>query len=155
MRGNETFSELKEIADFFPIINTNAGLMQLRINGESHQKYIRVSIAKNPVEFYACDVRCVCVTFLQHIFGVCMTIVLRSTAQMIKIIWHSITSDPLWIRKVWHMYVVTTLYTWNIRCIWNKKKRTLRQRHSNESLRSCYTTQLPRLLITPQRRKLT
>ena len=53
MRDNETFSEFKEIADFFPIINTNAGLTQLRFNGESHQKYIRVSIIKNPVEFFA------------------------------------------------------------------------------------------------------
>ena len=53
MRGNETFSELKDIADFFPIINTNAGLTQLRFNGESHQKYIPLSIAKNPVELFA------------------------------------------------------------------------------------------------------
>ena len=35
-----------------PMINTNATLTLLRINGESHQKFIHISIAKGPGEFH-------------------------------------------------------------------------------------------------------
>ena len=90
-----------------------------RINGESHQNYIRVSIAKNHKQICA-NIRGVYVTFLQRICGVCMANV-RLTA-MTKIIQHSIVSDPLMIIKVRHRYAVTKLYTPNVRRILNYKE---------------------------------
>ena len=60
-------------------------------------------------------------TFLQQIYGVCMTNV-QQTA-MTKIIQLSITSNPIRIRKVRHRYAVTTLYTPKLWRIWNYKER--------------------------------
>ena len=75
------------------------------------------------MHFLACDVRVVCVTFLQGIFGVCMPIV-RCTeydTPIIKTIQHSMESCLLWIRRVRHRYAMPTFYTTNVCHIWNYK----------------------------------